>query len=69
MKKDKAGSVKSEIGNNPDSEGLVAFAYYYNHFNIDNNKTDKLPNKACTHRACELTWYHCKTHLIIFLKV
>ncbi len=48
-------------------EGLVAFAYHNDHFNVDGDKSDKLPNKACSHKFYKTCRDHrCKVLVIRF---
>ena len=42
----------------------VAFAYHDQHFNIDHEKSEKLPNFTCSHHSCEFTRDHCQVELI-----
>ena len=47
------------------TEGLVAFPDYDNHFNIDRDKSDELPNKTSSEKFYKSCWNHCREVLVI----
>jgi hypothetical protein len=42
----------------------VAFAYYDEHFDIDHQKSEKLPDLACSHHSSEFSRDHCEVELL-----
>ena len=40
-------------------EVLVAFAYYDEHFDVDHDKSEKLPDLAGSQHSCKLSRDHC----------
>ena len=40
-------------------EVLVAFAYNDEHFDVDHDKSDKLPDLTSSHHSCEFSRDHC----------
>jgi hypothetical protein len=47
------------------NEELVAFADNHKHFDIDHDKSDKLPNDTRSHKFNERAWNHCVECFII----
>ncbi len=58
-----SGSVQIPI--TVSAEVLVAFANNDQHFNVDHDKSDKLPDKTGSEKLDESCRYHCSKVLVI----
>ncbi len=47
------------------AEGLVAFTNHNDHFDIDRDKSDELPNKTSSEKFYKSCWNHCREVLVI----
>jgi len=50
-------------------KGLVAFLNHNDHFNVDYNEANELPDQACSHEFYEWGWNHCFKALFIRFNV